>query len=138
VGIALLLAGLGLAFPQLAPAQLPADRVGRNPITRPTVSPYLNYFNRGNGAGLNYYNFVRPQQQMRQTADMLSREIGSLQSSVNGLGQMPQRDEPMPPLTTGRMMPTGHSTTFGSTGSFFPTSAQGAPRSGQGPRSPTR
>jgi hypothetical protein len=43
---------------------------------RPPVSPYLNLLNRGN-AGVNYYNFVRPQLQAQQAPVAMAPTIAS-------------------------------------------------------------
>jgi hypothetical protein len=120
------------ACPTSATAQLPQGEVGRNPITKPTISPYLNLFNRGNSAGFNYYNLVRPQQQMQRAAGQFSGEINSLQSSVSKLNQRKQTPTEAEPLTTGRMMTTGHSTSFGSTGGYFPGGVGNRGGGGQG------
>lgn len=126
------LSALVCAWPLSVEAQLPQGEVGRNPITKPTVSPYLNLFNRNNSAGFNYYNLVRPQQQMQRAAGQFSREINSLQSSVNKLNQRKQTPGETEPLTSGRMMTTGHPTSFGSTGGYFPGGAGGSGAGGQG------
>jgi hypothetical protein len=46
------------------------------PRVAPPVSPYLNLLNRGN-AGVNYYNFVRPQVQAQQAPAAIPPTIAS-------------------------------------------------------------
>lgn len=75
-----------------------------NPITRPTVSPYLNLFRGGNPA-VNYYDLVRPQQQF-----------------ANSLQQLQQQAAPVVPLTaeTVQGIPvTGHTAVFMNFSRFY-------------------
>jgi hypothetical protein len=105
-------------------AQPPGGQVGRNPISRPTTSPYLNLLNnRGGSPTLNYFNLVRPEQQFRQAATQFSGELNSLRGNLNQLqNQQPQAGESPAPLAPGRMAPTGHTATFNNLGGFFPSS----------------
>jgi hypothetical protein len=135
--------GLGLIFGLLEPATAPAQgvptpggRAGRgalNSIRRPTVSPYLNLMN-SNSTELDYYNFVRPQQQFRGAANQLYREVGNLESGLQRV-RTPTEQKPgeAAPLSTGRMTPTGHPVTFGNLSGYFLGSSGGmANRTGFG------
>ncbi len=107
----------------VAYGQAPANP---RPISRPSVSPYLNLLNGGAGnEGLNYYNFVRPQQQYQKTAAQFSRNLGNLRSSVGKLEKSAQLPAQAAPITTGRMGPTGHATNYGSSGGYFPGASNG-------------
>lgn len=72
---AIALLAIQMVSPQ-ATAQFGGDRIKR-PLNRPTVSPYLNLFRRGNSRSpiLNYYGSVRPQQQFYQQDQQLSRGL---------------------------------------------------------------
>ncbi|HUQ72374.1 MAG TPA: hypothetical protein VM165_22800 [Planctomycetaceae bacterium] len=122
---------IALSSPLSGSAQPPGGSVGRNPISRPTVSPYLNLLNNGGrNPGLNYFNLVRPEQQFQQANKQFSGELNSLQSSVNGQQRPQQAAAQKTPLVTGRMAPTGHSTTFNQLGGYYPTSLAGSAAAG--------
>ena len=60
--------------------------------SRPTLSPYLNYFRADNGALNPFYNFIQPGRQLQsqnqsinQRFDNQQRQIGGLQTFQNGL-----------------------------------------------------
>lgn len=116
---------LGVVEPITSWAQSrPRAPVGRSSgaIRRPTVSPYLNLFN-SNRIELDYYNFLRPQQQMRGAANQLYRELGNLESNLQRVQSETERKPGEPPvISTGRMTPTGHPATFGNLSGYFPGS----------------
>lgn len=122
-----LLVALVLTSGRAASAQPPGPSSPSDPIRRPTISPYLNLFNQGGrNTGLNYYNFVRPQQQFRAATSQLQSEVRSLQTGVQGLragqGQRAASAPTAPPNASGRMSPTGHAATFGNLSGYFPGS----------------
>jgi hypothetical protein len=131
IGLVLLCGGLngllaGQAFAQLS--QGPRQQIRQSFRDRPTVSPYTSLLNNGGGGGaaLNYYNIVRPRQQASKVARSLSNGLKSVESNVKSLEQRePQMLGPSEVISTGRMAPTGHPTSFNSLGSYFP----GAPQS---------
>ena len=96
------------------------NQFGSDYRNRRSVSPYLSLMDNGNGnGGLNYYNIVKPQQRARQTARNLQNELHQVESS---LAKKPGQTSGPPssiPITTGRMNPTGHPTSYGNTGSYF-------------------
>lgn len=116
---------LVVAMTTNADAQPPNSRVGQNPNTRPTISPYLNLLNRnGASTAYNYFNFVRPQKRFLADEQRVSSELNSIESNMRSLqqGQAALTGQPglrVAPQATGRMSPTGHSATFGNTGSYF-------------------
>jgi hypothetical protein len=123
-------AGL-LAAAGTATAQPPG--VGGGPaINRPTTSPYLNLFNRGNqGFGgtalnraLNYYRGVRPEQELRRYSGQLGQQVSTLEQNLTSQGLLPDGSRPL--------SGTGHQTSFLNLGGYFPNS-QGAGRP-SGPR----
>lgn len=123
-GITLLAAGAADAqSPRVANQPRPPGRQIRQGFRdRPRVSPYTSLANPdGSNVSLNYYNIVRPRQQAARTARRLSNELQSVESNVQSL-QQPQDEKLIiasPPLTTGRMEPTGHPATFGSLGTYY-------------------
>lgn len=70
--------------------------------SRPTVSPWLNLYNRNAGPIDNYHNYVRPQIELRDTLQQQENQIGQQGSSIKSLGQQVTRMG-----ETGRMAPTG-------------------------------
>jgi hypothetical protein len=104
-----------------AAAQPPG--VGGGPaINRPTTSPYLNLLNRrgfgGSSAALNYYRYVRPEQDLRRYSSQLGQQVTGLRQDLVSQGLLPDGSRPL----TG----TGHATSFLNTGSYFPGSQRGA------------
>jgi hypothetical protein len=60
------------------------------PVSRPSLSPYLNLVNRGNNPALNYFGIVRPQQQAQQRnqlSQQYTQTTNALQNSVNSLAE---------------------------------------------------
>jgi TolA-binding protein len=120
-----LAASVGLTEVPPAFAQPPGRSSPADPVQRPTISPYLNLFNRGGNTGLNYHNFVRPQQQLRQATGQLQNQVRSLQTGVRNLNQAKTTTVgAATPVSTGRMAPTGHPASFGNLGGYFPESAR--------------
>ena len=110
-----------LACCHTASAQPPG--VGGGPaINRPTTSPYLNLLNRGNrgfgGPALNYYRFVRPEQELRRYSSQLGQQVTGLQQSLTSQGLLPDGSRPL--------SGTGHTTSFLNLGGYFPGSQPGA------------
>lgn len=108
----------------------PRAPVGRSSgaVRRPTVSPYLNLFN-SNRIELDYYNFLRPQQQMRGAANQLYRELSNLESNMQRVqSQTEQKPGEPPVISTGRMAPTGHPATFSNLSGYFPGSTNASGR----------
>jgi hypothetical protein len=114
-----------LMLSSIAAAQPPG--VGGGPaINRPTTSPYLNLFNRGNqGFGgpalnraLNYYRFVQPEQQLRRYSGQLGQQVTSLEQSLTSQGLLPDGSR--------ALSGTGHTTSFLNLGGYFPNSQTGA------------
>jgi hypothetical protein len=110
---------LALAAASAAPAAAQYGPAGGG-APRPTTSPYLNLFRPGS-AGLNYYQLVRPEFQVR-------RSINSIENNLNTIT----------PLVTGEadaaagLTQTGHPIQFNNLGRYFPASANRGP--GAGPR----
>ena len=101
VGVVVLLAGNAVQ------AQQPYVRPQTNPYGTPAISPYLNLARPG-GAGLNYYNLVRPQ--VETNAALQQLETSQLQTAV--LAQQA--------LDPNRLMlDTGHSTKFMTYNQYF-------------------
>jgi hypothetical protein len=96
------------------------NQFGSDYRNRRTVSPWLSTLDNGSGLGaLNYFNIVRPQQRARQAASNFQNELNRVESSLST--KRPQTNVPSTsvPITTGRMNPTGHPTSYGTTGSYF-------------------
>lgn len=123
-GITLMTAGDTEAQSQRVAGQPrpPGRQIRQSFRDRPRVSPYTSLANPGGSdVSLNYYNIVRPRQQAQRTARRLSNELQSVEANVQSLQQ--PHDEGLiiasPPLTTGRMGPTGHPAIFGSLGTYY-------------------
>jgi hypothetical protein len=106
---------LWTASTSLASAQnpFPYNQGPTNQSQRPPVlSPYLNLNNRGNPA-INFYNFVQPQLQNNQ-------QFGGFQGTPLA-GYQPGDEAVLDPHDPSSVMPrpSGHPTTFNSTGAFF-------------------
>ena len=106
-------------------AQARAPR-GQNLRGRPTQSPYLGLLNNNGavGSGLDYYTIVRPRQQTLRTENNLGREMRSAQSNIKSLEAANKSATGTEAISTGRMMSTGHTTSFGNVGSYFPAQTQ--------------
>jgi hypothetical protein len=86
------------------PPAVAQQRVPRYRPATPTFSPYFGLFQQGSGILPNYYTFVRPEQQLRETlrrGDATVRRqgvaIGSLQRQVSVF----EREALAPPTGTG-------------------------------------
>lgn len=102
-----------MASPEAA-AQFGGDRIQR-PLNRPTVSPYLNLFSRGNGRSpiLNYYGAVRPQQQFFQQDQKLSKGLKQVEDrNQNNRNRWTNRNTGNDAFRRYRMGMTGHRTGF--------------------------
>ena len=96
--------------PQIANAQFGGDRINR-PLNRPTVSPYLNLFRRGNSGSnsiLNYYGLVRPQNQAIQRDHQLNSNLREFERDVKSSSN-DSRGSMRRPMLLGT---TGHRTSF--------------------------
>lgn len=91
----------------------PAGAMMQNQLyNRPTVSPYLNLLRPQGITGTpNYQTLVRPQVQQYNTNARQGAALNNLQSEVQNIENAP------PPYTGVR--PTGHTSTFNSTGRYF-------------------
>jgi hypothetical protein len=83
--------------------------------SRPTLSPYLDYFRRDVGLTNQYYSFVRPYQQLSSTLNQQNAAISGLSRQVNqaGAAQGP--------------LPTGTGSVFMNYSHYYPA-ARGAGR----------
>ncbi|GIX05500.1 MAG: hypothetical protein KatS3mg114_1369 [Planctomycetaceae bacterium] len=93
-----------------------------NNLRRPTISPYLNLLN-NNRPELNYYNFVRPQQQIQGATSQLYQSVRQLQGTMGqttAVGDQLRTPEGTPIINSGRLPPTGHPASFGNLGGYFP------------------
>lgn len=64
---------------------------GGGPMTRPTISPYLNLLRGGNSAAFNYFSLVRPEQNALRTFQGLQMGVANNQAAINtfiGSGQL--------------------------------------------------
>ena len=115
-------------------AQFGTDRINR-PISRPTVSPYVNMLrgtygsNSAAGIAANYYGAVRPQQQFYAQSEHLTEGIGQLQMRQNQSRQNDQPNGQQNSMRKYRMNITGHPASFLS---FGGASGSGAGGGGQG------
>jgi hypothetical protein len=79
------------------------------PLSRPTVSPYLNLNRAGAPPAINYYNLVRPQTQLFGSVANLQQQVNTNRQDIGGVQQN---------LT---LPPTGHSAGFMTQGQYFMT-----------------
>jgi hypothetical protein len=107
----LLTLALAIALAGTALAQAPPG-FGRS--NRPTTSPYLNLLpNRNQSPALNYYRSYLPETEFRRANQQASSSIYNLRQDVDRTRLMIQTENSV--LGT-----TGHTTSFGNTGSYFP------------------
>ncbi|MFM9960243.1 MAG: hypothetical protein ACKV2Q_03345 [Planctomycetaceae bacterium] len=103
-----IIALLFAVFADSASAQYGGSRAGkgfantRSPISRPTISPYLNLLRQGNPA-LNYYGLVRPEQEFRAANVQFQNQFNDVRSKVDELEK--QED-------TSNLGVTGHQVRF--------------------------
>ena len=84
----------------------------------PTTSPYLNLLrNNTFSPALNYYQLVRPEQQMRRYGQHLNNELNGLRLDLTSQGLLPDGSRPL--------SGTGHNTMFLNTGRYFPGQQSG-------------
>ncbi len=89
--------------------------------SRPTLSPYLDLLNpRSGGVATSYYNNVRPRQEFQKSSQSLNKGLQSIESRVQGLQVSQTAQTNAEPVSTGRMSPTGHSTSSGNLGGYYP------------------
>lgn len=93
-----LLGWLVVLVPGEADAQVPYNRPSGPGIQRPTVSPYLNLYRRGNSAAFNYYTLVRPELEIRSSVGQLQQQVTVGQQAIADL------------TATQPVAPTGHQT----------------------------
>jgi len=108
----------GARLPTLAPggqAAKPFAQVG----TSPAVSPYLNLFRDDfdGGGDFNYQTLVRPQFQQIATNQQFQRQNNELSQRVQSISAQGAFQNPAGSET---QYPTGHQTTFGYYGTFYP------------------
>jgi hypothetical protein len=92
-----------------AAAQAPGVPPQMQPL-RPPISPYLNLLRLGGGPALNYYNLVRPQQQLFAGINNLQQQVAAnraLATAAMAVGADPTLPE------------TGKATMFMNTGGYF-------------------
>lgn len=107
----LLALGALLVIESSAPAQAPPG-FGRS--NRPVTSPYLNLLrNRNQSPALNYYRSYLPETEFRNFDRQAS-------TSLYGLKQDLDRTRVLPQAETSVLGTTGHPTSFGNTGNYFP------------------
>jgi len=97
-----------------AQAQIRARRYP--PVSRPTVSPYLNLLRRNNNndrglSALDYYTLVRPQQEFRARLDAQAVGLGNLRGDVQANTQA---------IENQNLRSTGHSSYFMNYGNYYP------------------
>ena len=93
-----------------ATAALPSAASGQGYISpsRPTITPYLDYFSVPVGPWQdNYHTFVRPRAELRSNLNRLGAAVNQQGRRLNQLGNDVQRLE-----TTSQAAPTGTGSTF--------------------------
>jgi len=95
---------------------------------RPSISPYLGLVQiPGNQTGVSYFNIVRPQQRALRATGGLSQELQAVEARVQamqrpqnlGAGNVPdQTTSAAAAISSGRMTPTGHPTSYGTLRGF--------------------
>jgi hypothetical protein len=99
----------------LAAASASAQRRGParySPPYGPTISPYLQYYNRPVGVLGNYYTFVRPEVQLRATLRAQQQQIVNVETQVQAAEASRIRAE--------AVAPTGTGSTFMNRSHFYP------------------
>lgn len=76
--------------------------------SRPTLSPYLNFFRSDTGVMDNYNTFVRPRQQLQDELNQQNYRLRTLNRDINQLEQQ-QATQTIRPST---IAPTGVGSTF--------------------------
>jgi hypothetical protein len=103
--------------PSLAPGR--ASKPFSQVSSSPTVSPYLNLFREDfdGGGDFNYQTLVRPQLQQQQLNQQFQRENYELARRVQSISAQSDYKNP---AGSESIYPTGHQTSFGYYGSFYP------------------
>ena len=101
--------GLWQACGSTAMAQSNFSRINK-PFDRPTFSPYLNLFRRGNGPVSNYFGVVRPQQQFYAQNEEFGEELEGIQSRQKQSQNPNERRRRIPGVYT--LGVTGHAVGF--------------------------
>lgn len=96
------LAFIGIFATLLAVAPASGQQRYRSPYG-PTLSPYLEYLRAQPGVIPNYYQFIRPQRELRQTLNQYDRTLTQEQRQIRQLeGQLHQiKESPAAPTGTG-------------------------------------
>jgi hypothetical protein len=104
------------------PAQSPGQQFGNSfgsnssrQLSHPTTSPYLNLAQPGLDPAITYEQMVRPQRLFRRTLTAQSQSLTNLERTTGVQSSTTSESQPV------RIKQTGHSATFMSTGSYFPT-----------------
>jgi hypothetical protein len=89
--------------------------------TRPTISPWMQMFNRNTGPLDNYHTYVRPQMELNDQLRSQNAAIQRNRTDVSSLGQDVNRmqDERRRPIR-----PTGANSVFGDYSHYFPSTGQ--------------
>jgi len=93
----------------------------------PTVSPYLNLFREDfdGGGDFNYQTLVRPQFQQLATNQQFQRQNNELSQRVQSISAQSAFQNP---AGSEQQFPTGHQTTFGYYGRYYPGMARARDR----------
>lgn len=98
----------------VAESSLAQSRI-RPPRRSPSISPYIELFrNNGGGTAFNYFQRVRPQQQILRDRQQFSRQISGLR----------QRQRRFENSVDQALNPTGHTTSFLNYGSYYPSAGR--------------
>jgi hypothetical protein len=121
---------VGLPAPAHAQITYPYMPPQYGPFYQTQLSPYLNFL-RGGDPAANYFLGVIPEFQRRQNTNQFRAQIGQLQALtapiINPLAEPVEEAARIPR----KLAPSGHPTTFGYTGTFFPgTPTTAAPQRG--------
>ncbi len=101
----------------------PANKPFSSVSSSPTVSPYMNLFREdfGGASDLNYQTLVRPQLNQMQANQQFQRANTDLSQRVQAISAQSAFRNPAGSET---VTPTGHQTTFGFYGRFYPGMGQ--------------
>ena len=98
----------------------PAEAQGTYRPSRPTISPWLNLYNRNPGPLGNYFTYVRPQMETREALQQQDTRIRQQGAGIQTLGQQVTSLEQQGPTA-----PTGTGAGFMNYSHYY--SAQGRP-----------
>jgi len=98
---------------QASPADAQVSRYSSavNNLSRPALSPYLDYFRNDTGALPNYHQFVRPKNRLRADLLQSNRSITGLQGAVRRNAQR---------IEAGTVRPTGRGGSYMNFLHFYP------------------